>query len=477
MPGFTFGKKICQWCVQHEAARRAEASGVEPDAVQHVMAPPWLARQRTLPVSVSQLFVGINVAVFLAMGLAGISLTEPTTPQLLHWGANYGPLTLGGQWWRLLTSCFLHIGIIHIAFNMWCLWDLGALAEMLYGPWTFAGVYLVSGVASMTASVWWRFGGVSAGASGAIFGLAGALAASFYLGEFSLPREQIMRQFRSLILFVVYNLLFGAVAGHIDNAAHIGGLVSGAILGALIARAAPHRELWPRRVVILGAALGVVVASTAALQHSHAYQVHTSRGIDFLADKKPAQAIPELQTAVHLRPGDVSAHLALAEAYWDQQQWPQVEAELQRVIELHPQNDSAYYNLSRAYLNEGRPEQARATALKLLQLDPQSGAAHRGLADVYFSQKDYAAALKEYQAAAEVSPGDEGLFYGMGQSYAKLGDFNSAIASYQREIEVSGEESDTEAALAEAYRATGRIQEAEAAEKKVAKGTTTSPQP
>src|SRR5438270_7112682 len=113
MPGLGFGKRICQWCVQHQKAQRAAASGVEEDAVQPIMAAPWVARQRTLPISLTYLLVGINVAVFVGMALAGVSLTEPTSQQLIHWGANYGPLTLGGQWWRLLTSCFLHIVIIH----------------------------------------------------------------------------------------------------------------------------------------------------------------------------------------------------------------------------------------------------------------------------------------------------------------------------------------------------------------------------
>ena len=125
---------------------------------------------------------------------------------------------------------FLHIGVIHIAFNMWCLWDLGALAESLYGHWTFASVYLISGVAGSVASVAWHPGTVSAGASGAIFGIAGALIASFYLGEFSLPRAAIQPSLRSVIMFAGYNLLFGAVSGRTDNAAHIGGLVCGLAL-------------------------------------------------------------------------------------------------------------------------------------------------------------------------------------------------------------------------------------------------------
>ena len=152
LPALMFGRKICQWCVQHEAAQRGE----EPEnAVQRVEVAPWLRSQSSSMV-VTQAIFGINVAVFVAMALAGVSIMEPTGQELIHWGANFSPYTVGGQWWRLLTCVFVHSGIIHIGFNMWCLWDLGRLAESLYGHWTFAAVYLITGVAASVTSVAWH---------------------------------------------------------------------------------------------------------------------------------------------------------------------------------------------------------------------------------------------------------------------------------------------------------------------------------
>ena len=196
LPALMFGRKICQWCVQHEAAQRGE----DPEnAVQRVEAAPWLRRQSTSMV-VTQAFFGINVAVFLAMALAGVSIMEPTWQELVQWQANFAPLTVSGQWWRLLTCVCVHIGIIHIGFNMWCLWDLGRLAESLYGHWTFGSVYLITGVAASVTSAAWHPTGLSAGASGALFGIAGALIASFYLGEFSLPRAAVAGTLRSVVM-------------------------------------------------------------------------------------------------------------------------------------------------------------------------------------------------------------------------------------------------------------------------------------
>src|SRR5256885_9963961 len=133
-------------------------------------------------VNLSRALVGINIAVYILMGLVGGGLlSDPSPQQLVGSGANFGPLTFNGEWWRLITYAFLHGSLLHIAFNMWCLWDLGALCESLYGRATFAALYLITGVAGGVASIGWRPLGGTVGASGAIFGLAGALVASFYL--------------------------------------------------------------------------------------------------------------------------------------------------------------------------------------------------------------------------------------------------------------------------------------------------------
>jgi len=168
LPGFSFGKKICQWCVQHEAYQRGE---IVEDAKQPVMRTPWV-RSGQSSIGLTQIIFGMNVAVFLGMALAGSTVMDFSPQETIRWGANWGPLTLSGEWWRLLTCVFVHGGIIHIGFNMWCLWNLGALAESLYGRWTYAAIYLICGVGASLASVAWHPGAPSVGASGAIFATA-----------------------------------------------------------------------------------------------------------------------------------------------------------------------------------------------------------------------------------------------------------------------------------------------------------------
>lgn len=274
LPGFTFGKKICPWCVQHEKEQRGE---VVENAPQPVMPMPWTRRSES-NISVTQVLVGMNVAVFLAMAAQIVLGKAPEgssimdfRSQVMLWGANFGPLTISGEWWRLLTSVFVHGGLLHIAFNMWCLWNLGQLCESLYGCWTYIAIYLICGVGASLASASWHPYVPSVGASGAIFGLAGALLAAFKLGEFSVPREALSGTLRSLGAFVVYNLIFGFALPGIDNAAHIGGLITGLIVGALIALLAPRQDQAPRRAAVF---LFITLALTGgAMQLAHHYNV------------------------------------------------------------------------------------------------------------------------------------------------------------------------------------------------------------
>ncbi len=453
LPALTFGRKICQWCVQHEAAQRGEDS-----PFQRVEPAPWVQRQSDSMV-VTQAIFGINVAVFVAMVLAGVSITQPTMGQLWHWGANYGPLTIGGQWWRLLSCVFVHIGIIHIGFNMWCLWGLGKLAESVYGHWTFAAVYLITGIAASVTSLAWNPAGTSAGASGAIFGIAGALVASFYLGEFSMPKAAVSGLLRSVLVFVGYNLVFGAMSGHTDNAAHVGGLVSGLILGALIAKVAPQQDDAGRRVGVLFAVVVLVFGGASWLHRSHAYLLHAASGQRLLMERKTDPAIAELQTAVRQRPGYLPAHYELARAYWIKGDFASAEGEFKRVIAIDPKDERAYFYLGMAYLEQKLPQPARDSFSQLLRVNPNSADAQFGLAEASTMEQKYADALQEYKLTLKLDPDYDGVYQEMGLVQARLRLYDDAIASFLKQ-QKAGDNPETENALARVYEAKGMHREA-----------------
>lgn len=178
---------------------------------------------------VTPVIVFLNVAVYVIMVLSGVSFIAPSTGDMLLWGANLRMETLDGEWWRLLTCCFLHYGIIHLAFNMYALVSLGYFLEPLIGKRNFLFSYLLAGLGSSIASTWWNENAVSAGASGAIFGMYGVFAAllttNYFKGE---GRKALLSK---VVGFIVYNLILGFGIGIVDNAGHIGGLISGLLLG------------------------------------------------------------------------------------------------------------------------------------------------------------------------------------------------------------------------------------------------------
>lgn len=215
--------------------------------------PLWAATPGTY------LLVGINCAVFLAMVAHGISFWMPTADQVLHWGGeNAGSVLYYGDWLRIVTAMFVHVGFWHIAVNMWCLWNLGLLAEPLMGFSGVISVYLLTGAAGDLLSTfynWVLFNGdwsryhnigvfpVGAGASGAIFGIAGALILLLNPQRLPMvPEREIKRLRRSVIYFAVINLVLGlgifvgATALHsglnIDVSAHVGGLACGLLFAA-----------------------------------------------------------------------------------------------------------------------------------------------------------------------------------------------------------------------------------------------------
>ncbi len=208
------------------------------------------------------LIIGANVAVFLGMTLTGASFLEPSNDVLLTWGANFRPLTLDGQWWRLLTSCFVHIGILHLLMNMYALVFVGALLEPFIGTVRFTIAYLLAGIAGSTASLIWHDMTLSAGASGAIFGIYGVFLALLLTNVIDVVQRKAL--LLSIGVFVAYNLLNGLREG-IDNAAHIGGLAAGIAAGAAAYPALYNRNRALRSSLLTGAvAVAVLVWAVVA---------------------------------------------------------------------------------------------------------------------------------------------------------------------------------------------------------------------
>ena len=210
---------------------------------------------------VTPTLIAANVLVWLLNLASGLSPMSPRAIDLLAWGGNHLPATVQ-QPWRLAAATFLHGGILHLAFNMWALWDTGRLAERFYGNLQLALIYAVAGLAGSIASLFFAARtGVSVGASGAIFGVVGCLLAAIFTKAHKLPAALVASMRSSMLLFVGYSLFMGFVVGFIDNAAHIGGLVAGFLMGMMLAEKFDEAEY--RRQVLVRAALAILVAAFA----------------------------------------------------------------------------------------------------------------------------------------------------------------------------------------------------------------------
>lgn len=209
------------------------------------------------------LIAAANLMVFVLQLSKGVSATEPLMTDLISWGANLAPFTLLGEPWRLFTSMFLHIGLLHIALNMYMLIVLGPTVEREFGAVRFALLYLVSGLFGSIASAYWNASHtvdetvmvmgqaivtnqlplvVAAGASGALMGICGALLGRILVSGAGAREHAAVSMKGPLVQTIVINLVFGFLNKGIDNACHIGGLLAGLVLGIIFSKLSFPRD-------------------------------------------------------------------------------------------------------------------------------------------------------------------------------------------------------------------------------------------
>lgn len=186
---------------------------------------------------VTTILIALNALAFVVMGFLGAGWIETASMQpYIDFAANNGAATTQGEWWRLVTAMFVHYGIVHLALNMWALLDAGRVVERLLGRLPFAFGYMASGILSSFASLLWNQDRTwSAGASGAVFGVYGMLLGFLLKEKASTPSLILRPILKSVLIFAGYNLVYGLIHPRIDNAAHIGGFVSGFGLGWILA--------------------------------------------------------------------------------------------------------------------------------------------------------------------------------------------------------------------------------------------------
>jgi len=207
-----------------------------------------LATRPHIPATI--LLITANMLVFAAMLWQGAGLWHTSNALQLAWGANFGPATKDGEWWRLGSAMFLHFGLLHLTLNSLSLWDSGRLVERMYGPLRFLVLYFTAGLAGNLLSLYAQGEqAVSGGASGAIFGVYGALLSHLWLGRHEQRSHEFRRLFRTAAVFCGLAIFLGLRIRGIDNYAHVGGFVSGILAGLVLA---PRPGGRPLRLLAAG---------------------------------------------------------------------------------------------------------------------------------------------------------------------------------------------------------------------------------
>jgi rhomboid protease GluP len=343
-------------------------------------------------VNLTLALVALNVAVFLAMAVTGVSIFSPRTIDLVEWGASYGPLTIGHQWWRLGAAMMLHIGLFHLVMNMLCLLSLGPLAESAFGTWGFLGVYVLSGLGGTVASLLVHPDIVGAGASGAIFGVAGAVLVAYLVLGAGADGGRFAEQQRRLWSFLLMNLAFGFVIQGIDSSAHIGGLILGGGLGWGIATrrlpGLPGRA--PRLAGTMLAGVVIILAGCAGLVHwsgvtdqEYAAEVAGVAEARHQLDRKDADRrrieqvasgldgrIDTLEGLLHRYPDSADVALDLAARYAEADRYPDALRTVEQGLTRHPGNRALLEALGALSHNLRRFDRAVEAYESLLQVQP-----------------------------------------------------------------------------------------------------------
>ena len=202
---------------------------------------------KTAPVTTLLLisFIGL----FVVQVLTGADANNPSTEMLIKWGANALPFTMGDEPWRLVSSAFLHIGLMHLLFNGFAMYFFGQIAEPMFGSAKFLALFLLAAIGGnlLNSYVIWQGildgtgqAGLSAGASGGIMGIGAALLVAAF---FKISVNGLMLNLRSLLIIMGINLVYGFAVPGIDNAGHIGGAVTGLIIALAFAIAYRQRMI------------------------------------------------------------------------------------------------------------------------------------------------------------------------------------------------------------------------------------------
>lgn len=310
------------------------------------------------------ILIVINVIMFILLEMNGGSTTVDT---LIKFGAKYNPHMINGEWWRLISSMFLHIGFLHLAMNMLALYYLGVAVERIYGTGRFLVIYFLAGIAGSLTSFSFSMN-VSAGASGAIFGLFGALL------FFGLIHKKVFLQTigRNIITIVVLNIIIGFVVPQIDIGAHLGGLIAGFIASAIVylPRNRKVSIQFLSFIVYVLLFIGLFLFGMNSTTNKVTY--HLIEIENHIKNEDYEHVITDATKALE-NPGEFAAEILFQRsiAYIELNQNHLAIEDLEHSLTIKNDFPEVYYNLALLYYSTNEQNKAEEMAEKAYELKPE----------------------------------------------------------------------------------------------------------
>lgn len=312
------------------------------------------------------LLLAFNILMYFVLTLNGGSESINT---LIKFGAKYNPsILVDGEWWRIVSSMFLHIGILHLFMNLVAVYYLGTLVERIFGSFRFLIIYMLAGIGGGLASFAFSMS-ISAGASGALFGLFGALI------FFGLIYKRLFFETIgvNLLILIVINLVFGFIAPQIDNAAHLGGLIFGFIAATIVYLPTKKHRLKQASAFLIYIALIslLVIFGIQENEKDPSYQLAL---IDDLIKQEEYEEIVDITTAILEKPGDLKAPLLFQRsyAYIELDKINLAIDDLENSIKLENDRSESFYNLALLYDEKGQNNKAKEAIEEAYNLNPKN---------------------------------------------------------------------------------------------------------
>ena len=360
--------------------------------------------------------IALCVIAYLVEVVVGHNLS-PSVDALVKTGASDGRLILTGQWWRLLTAMFLHGNLLHIASNMWALFNLGLLAEILYGRRNYVFLYLIAGLGGSVASVWWHPATVGVGASGAIFGVAGALLPALKFQKNPRIAMALKGALRSIVIFVVFNLVLGAGLPVIDNAAHVGGLLTGLIVGFLLPSytVEEERRRTGQAIVVFVSALAILTAGALYARKRFVPNPLLLKAENLIRQGRPNDAVALYQKELKDDPKNQTLLEQYAVILNQLKRHPEELAVRKQLATDHPERADYQEGLCITHLTAQEMDDALPACEKAVELEPNNSGMLFNLGSIYLQTNQSGPAVATFRKAYDLNPGrfPENFYLGM----------------------------------------------------------------